>query len=140
MARITWACPNSHSFLCGGWSSFSFLNILLDSLLFSAPSIRSDLLSHSPLSASLLLGHVFLSLHSTMTSNGKSNGNMNGHNGHATVIKASAEPDSILTSLGLTDAINEGLVSDAQIKLKGELIDTYCPSTGKALGQVQTVS
>jgi len=70
-----------------------------------------------------------------MTTNGKTNG----HNGHATVIKTSNEPNGVLESLGLTAELNEGLVSDVQSKLKGEIIDTYCPSTGKVLAQVQTV-
>jgi len=74
-----------------------------------------------------------------MTMNG-TNGT-NGHtNGHATVINSSNEPDGVLEALGLTGQHNEGLVSDAQVKLKGEVIDTYCPSTGKVLAQVQTAS
>ncbi|KAK9900146.1 NAD-aldehyde dehydrogenase [Cystobasidium minutum MCA 4210] len=69
-----------------------------------------------------------------MTMNGT-----NGHtNGHTTVIKSSNEPDGVLEALGLTGQLNEGLVSDAQVKLKGEVVDTYCPSTGKVLAQVQT--
>lgn len=74
-----------------------------------------------------------------MSSNG-TNGKTNGQNGHTTLIKSSTEPQHILESLGLTEALNEGLVTDAQIKLKGEVIDIYCPSTGKILAQVQTVS
>lgn len=75
-------------------------------------------------------------LAANMTMNGT-----NGHtNGHTTVIKSSNEPDGVLEALGLTGQLNEGLVSDAQVKLKGEVVDTYCPSTGKVLAQVQTVS
>lgn len=75
-----------------------------------------------------------------MTTNG-TNGKMNGTNGHnVTIIKTSTEPNDVLHSLGLTDGLNQGLVSDAQIHLKGEVIDTYCPSTGKVLGKVQTAS
>lgn len=72
------------------------------------------------------------------TTNGKMNGHHNGH--HTTVIKTSTQPNDVLHALGLTGGLNEGLVSDAQVKLKGDIIDTYCPSTGKVLGQVQTVS
>lgn len=73
-----------------------------------------------------------------MSSNG-ANGHVNGQNGHSTAIKTSNEPLEVLKALGLTDKLNEGLVSDAQVKAKGEVIDTYCPSTGKILGQIQTV-
>lgn len=73
-----------------------------------------------------------------MSSN-SANGHADGQNGHTTVIKTSNEPLEVLKALGLTDKLNEGLVSDTQVKAKGEVIDTYCPSTGKILGQIQTV-
>lgn len=67
---------------------------------------------------------------------------MNGTNGHhKSSITNSNEPHGVLESLGLVPSgLNDGLVSDAPIKAKGEVIDTYCPSTGQVLGQVQTVS
>ena len=65
----------------------------------------------------------------------------NGTNGYHEL--SSADPGHILESLGIsTTSVNAGLVGPHLTKTtsKGETIESFCPSTGKVLGTVETVS
>lgn len=59
---------------------------------------------------------------------------------------SSTQPEHVLEQVGIrTDAVNAGVVSDykpgstAAAAAAGEVVTSFCPSTGASLAQVETV-
>lgn len=61
-------------------------------------------------------------------------------NPQSPIPTSSVKPEIVLGALGLSSGANVGVISEEGVAARGETINSFCPSTGKRLGKVSTVS